>query len=110
MWIELKDISKKYYEGDKKYINRIFRNKEVGFELSVVSVYEGKMSSHMISLYSLKDTPAIIKSIGPTKIQFFAENERMAEEIIDYLKNSINKDQSRFNEIYNSKYANFILE
>jgi len=110
MWIELKDISKKYYEGDKKYINRIFRNKEVGFELSVVSVYDGKRSSHMISLYSLKDTPAIIKSVGPTKIKFFAENERNAEEIIEYLKNSVNKDKPSFNEIYNSKYANFILE
>ena len=110
MWIELKDISKKYYEGDKKYINRTFRNKEVGVELSVVSIYDGKLSSHMISLYSLKDTPSIIKSVGPTKIQFFAENERTAEEIIDYLKNSINKDKSSFNKIYNSKYANFMLE
>ena len=110
MWIELKDISKKYYEGDKKYVNRIFRNKELGFELNIVSVYEGKLSSHMITLYSLKDTPEIIKNIGPTQIKFFAENEKTANEIVEYLKNSINKNDKSFNNIYNSKYADFILE
>jgi len=110
MWIELKDVSKKYYEGNKKYVNRLFRNRKLGFELNAVSVYEGKASSHIISLYSLKDTPAIIKSVGPTRIQFFVENEKTAEEIIDYLTHTINEDPTSFNEIYNSKYADFILE
>jgi len=110
MWIELKDISKKYYEDNKKYINKVMRNNEIGCELNVVSIYDGKLSSHMISLYSLKDTPLIIKNFGPTKIQFFVENKKQADEIVNYLKLLLDKDIANINKIYSGKYSEFILK
>jgi hypothetical protein len=110
MWIELKNLEKKYYEGDKKYINKIFRNNKAKCELNIVSVYEEKRSSHMITIYSLEDAPIIIKNLGPTKIQFFVENEKLANEITSYIKNSINNDKADFNKIYNNKYTNFVIE
>jgi hypothetical protein len=109
MWIELKNLEKRYYEGNKKYINKIFRNNKAKCELNVVSVYEDKKSSHMITVYSLEDTPIIIKNLGPTKIQFFVENKKLASEITDYIKNSIEDDKTDFNKIY-TRYTNFMIK
>ncbi len=110
MWRELSNLMKRYYENDKKYVTRVFRNNGIMCEMNVVGIYSNKKSTFMIVLYPLNESSKTIKDFGPTTIKFIAEDEKIANGIINFVKKNINESPPNFNKVYNSEFSNYIIE
>lgn len=106
----MSNLMKRYYEGDKKYVTRVFRNNDIMCEMNVVGAYSNKKSTFMIVLYPLNEKTDTIKNFGPTTIKLIADDEGVVDSVIRFIKKNLNETPPDFNKIYESEFSNYIVK
>lgn len=110
MWRELSNLMRRYYEGDKKYTTRVFRNNNINCEMNVVGVYSNKKSTFLIVLYPLNESSETIKTYGPTTIKLALDDEKIANGIINFVRKNLTESPPNFDKISKSKFSSYIVD
>ncbi len=110
MWREVTNLAKRYYEGDKKYTTRVFRNTKIQWEMNIAGVFHGEQATFMIVLYPLKNNYETLKQFGPITVKLFVPDRNALDGVLRFIKENINDRQEDINKIYNSELAKYIVE
>ena len=110
MWRELSNLMKRYYEGDKKYVTRVFRNNDIKCEMNIVGIYSNKKSTFLIVIYPLNSNLVAMKNFGPMTIKLIANDEKVANSMINFVRKNLTESPPNFNKIYNSEFSNYIVK
>jgi hypothetical protein len=110
MWREITNLAKRYYEGDKKYITRVFRNTKIQWEMNITGVFSKNESSFMVVLYPLKKDEEEFNLFGPVSIKLFLNDEEALKSALNFIKENINEDEEEINKIYKSPFSMYLVE
>ena len=109
MWREEVNLMRRYYENDKKYITRVFRNNDIKCEMNIVGAYSNKESTFMVFLYPLNEPKGVIKNFGPTVIKLVINDDEIVDGFVKFVKKNINEYPPNFSKIYQSEFSKYIL-
>lgn len=110
MWKEINECSKRYYEKDKKYSIKVYRNSSNGLELSVTETGGSKNGMHIFSLYPLNYDIRNMKKFGPINVKLVVTSKEMSEKLLKFIKTNLGGTKPNLEKLYSSTYSDYIVE